>query len=269
MTTNEILQASLLDILFDNRNKNYGAYALRKDYNHRLLAATVTALTAAILLFTLISFGRKKSGEPKAKTESGPLVIRKVIFPPEKLQPLKAISKPAPKTASAKLVSNLVITKDFLVKQTEIPEINDLANKDISNVNVSGPPSDGITRSVQTTNTGSESTGSQNAKTDFKVEEREPEFPGGQEALIRFLRNNLNTPDDLQAGESKTVHIRFIVGAEGLVSNLEIVQSGGSEFDREVIRVCKKMPRWKPAFQNGSYVAVSYVLPVTFLGVEQ
>jgi protein TonB len=59
------------------------------------------------------------------------------------------------------------------------------------------------------------------------------------------------------------------VDKDGSVNTFEIVTSGGREFDNEVVRVCKKMPRWIPALQNGINVPVSYVLPVTFIGVEQ
>lgn len=272
MTTNEILQASLLDILFDNRNKDYGAYALRRGYNHRLLTATFGALAAAFLVFMMMSVGRKNLVEPKQTSESGPIIIHKLDFPPKPLQQPpkpKTISKPAPKIASIKVENNFVIEKDLRVKETEFPDLKDLASNEISNINSSGLPPDGKVKGTETTNTDSENAGTQGNESIFIAKEREPEFPGGQEALVRFLRNNLNTPDDLQAGETKTVHVRFLVGADGLVSKLEIVQSGGSEFDQEVIRVCKKMPRWKPAFQNGSNVAVSYILPVTFIGVEQ
>lgn len=272
MTTNEILQASLLDILFDNRNKDYGAYALRRGYNHRLLTATFGALSAAFLFFMLMLSGKKNSAEPSHISESGPIIIRKIELPTEKpQQPQKptTISKPAPKMASVKSVSKIVITDDSKVTKTEMPDIEELAGKEISNINSPGLPSDGKMQATETTNTSNENSVTQKEESKFKIDEREPEFPGGQEALIRFLRNNLNTPDDLQAGEKKMVHVRFLVGADGLVSKLEIVQSGGTEFDEEVIRVCKKMPRWKPAFQNGSNVAVSYILPVTFIGVEQ
>lgn len=272
MTTNEILQASLLDILFDNRNKDYGAYVLRRDYNYRLLVATCNAIVAAFLLLMLISFNKKNPEVTNQIPESGVVIIRKVDLPSEKAaqpQKSKAISRPAPKIASVKLVSNFVIAKDPLVKETDVPDPKDLENKEISNVNSPGLPSDGKTEATEITNVGTENSGTRGNESGFSADEREPEFPGGPEALIRFLKNNLKTPDDLQVGETKTVHIRFLVGTDGSVSNLEIVQSGGSEFDKEVMRVCKKMPRWKPAFQNGSNVAVSYVLPVTFIGVEQ
>jgi len=96
-----------------------------------------------------------------------------------------------------------------------------------------------------------------------------PEFPGGQEALLKFLSRHLDTPGELESGEKKMVRARFKVDVDGSVSLVEIVQTGGSLFDKEVIRVCKKMPGWKPAIQNGEAVPTSYVLPVTFIGVDQ
>ena len=101
------------------------------------------------------------------------------------------------------------------------------------------------------------------------ADERDPAFPGGQEALKQFISHNLNTPGILEDGERKVVQIRFKVDKDGTVNTFEIVTSGGGEFDREVVRVCKKMPRWIPAVQNGINVSVNYVLPVTFIGSEE
>ena len=69
--------------------------------------------------------------------------------------------------------------------------------------------------------------------------------------------------------QQKVVQIKFKVDKDGSVTTFEIVTSGGNEFDKEVVRVCKKMPRWTPAMQNGINIPVSYVLPVTFIGVEE
>jgi protein TonB len=60
-----------------------------------------------------------------------------------------------------------------------------------------------------------------------------------------------------------------MVAKDGTISTIEIVASGGNEYDKEVMRVCRKMPRWKPAIQNGEPATMSYVLPVTFMGLEQ
>jgi protein TonB len=76
-------------------------------------------------------------------------------------------------------------------------------------------------------------------------------------------------PDELQAGERRTVQVKFWVGEDGSVSRLEVVQSGGAAFDNEVIRVLRKMPKWQPAVQNGHPVAVTFTQPVTFQSVEE
>jgi protein TonB len=87
-------------------------------------------------------------------------------------------------------------------------------------------------------------------------------------ALQRFLSKYLNTPAALEAGEKKVVRIRFKVDKDGSVNSFEIVASGGGEYDNEVVRVCKKMPKWIPGIQNGVNVPVNYILPVTFIGIE-
>ena len=75
-------------------------------------------------------------------------------------------------------------------------------------------------------------------------------------------------PDDLQAGEKKKVLIRFQVDADGSVTGFEVLQSAGNTYDNEVIRVLKKMPKWKPAIQNNLPVSRSFTQPVIFMGVE-
>ena len=96
-----------------------------------------------------------------------------------------------------------------------------------------------------------------------------PSFPGGLEALTLFFSRNLSSPTDLEPGEKKVVLVRFVVGADGSITKAEIIQSGGDDYDREVLRAFKRMPRWNPAIQNGNKIAVSFTQPVTFVGVEQ
>lgn len=271
MTDKEILQASLLDILFDNRNKDYGAYVLRRDYRQRLLIALVSALGIASLFLSLNFYHKKDSVSPGSIVNKDSVIIHSYIIPvdkPKEPERQKELSKSVQKTAQVKFTSNIIIKDDNKLKETDVPDVTELSEKNISNKNNIGIPSNGIeniNNEGKDENNGTVT--NENGK--FIPVEREPEFPGGQEALIRFLKNNLNTPEDLSEGEKKTVKAIFIVGTDGMISGVDIVQSGGNIFDKEVIRVCKKMPRWKPALQNGSGVAVSYVLPVTFIGVEQ
>jgi protein TonB len=277
MTNNEILQADLLDIIFENRNKEYGAYALRTGYDRRLLTA-IGAAMSTILLFILINVLNKKdkASDPVTKANEG-YILKTIELPkpsepkaPEKKPAKMPVQKTAIPVAAIKYVSTIAIKPDNLVKVTT-PDIKQLDNKAIATITTVGKPFDGITK-PQDKPTGPEAGGAgvkPETETVFVVNERDPEFPGGQEALKRFLSNNLTTPEPLESGEMKIVKVRFKIDKDGSVSNLEIINSGGNEFDREVLRVCKKMPRWKPAIQNGINVPVSYVIPVTFMTLEQ
>ena len=148
----------------------------------------------------------------------------------------------------------------------------ELDGKEISDKTSDGKVADNIVvldkKPVEDPGTGTITT-SGPSQPDFVAEEKDPQFPGGQEALKQFLARNLGSPGDLEEGEKKVVKVKFKVEKDGSVTALEIVSSGGNDFDREVVRVCKKMPRWIPAVQNGINVPVSYVLPVTFIGTEE
>lgn len=278
MTNKEILQSDMLDILFDKRNKAYGAYALRRGYDQRMLLALGSGLAIifSVVLFTIISGNNDMPNDPLPQKEVLTLTTIEIPDAPDKpKEPEKPQVKPAaPKVikqvATAKNTANIKIEPDKIVKTTEMPEVTDLKEKQTGTENIAGEkPGNIVSITEKPANTGNgEGTGTEK-QSDFIINERAPEFPGGEEALARFLSRNLNTPEELEAGQKKAVRIGFTVGSDGSISVLEIVQTGGDMFDKEVVRVCKKMPRWKPAIQNGVQVPVSYVLPVTFIGTEQ
>lgn len=95
--------------------------------------------------------------------------------------------------------------------------------------------------------------------------EKPASFPGGHEAMLTFLKDNLVCPEsELAVGEKKVVVARFLIKPDGSASDIQISQPGGKNFDREVIRVLKKMPKWEPQLANGNPVAVSVTQPITF-----
>jgi len=275
MTNKEILKADLLDIIFENRNKEYGAYALRRGYNVRMLTALGAGLSV-ILVFALMNALKKETSVAghQVTKERNEVVIRSIQMPQEKPkepeQPKQAPkAKPSPKVAEIKF-TNPKITEDSKVKEP-LPPVEDLSGKLTSTQNITGIPDDGKEKSVtkQEDAVGTGTAGPSQPVADFIIQERDPEFPGGTEALKKFLARYLSTPDELEAGERKVVKVKFKVDKDGSVNTFEIVTSGGNEFDGEVLRVVKKMPRWVPAIQNGVNVPVSYVLPVTFIGMEE
>ena len=276
MKNSEILKANLLDIIFENRNKDYGAYDLRKNYNNRLLIALGTGLFV-ILLFIFINslHTDKKETTPIVNSKEG-IVLRTIELPremikePEKTKEV-AKKKPVVKIATINYSTPPKIEKDKEVRHAMVA-VKELDGKEISTETSDGKEADGKVvinkEPVEDPGTNTQNTVAQSHPL-FVADERDPAFPGGQEALKQFLARNLNTPEDLQNGEKKVVKIKFQVDKDGSVTTFEIVTSGGNVFDREVVRVCKKMPRWTPALQNGINVPVNYILPVTFIGVEE
>ncbi|MEO5948545.1 MAG: TonB family protein [Chitinophagaceae bacterium] len=277
MTNNQILQSNLLDIIFENRNKEYGAYALRKGYNKRLLLA-LTAGFFVLLFFVIIGTINKKKNTNIMKAEIPGIVIREIDLPEKKIEKskveeiaakAKAIKKILPKVAEVKFTSPPKIAE---VVKEPMAAIDDLEGKLTSDKNIEGDKAEkNIMKPTVVESAGEIGpvSGPAQPETVFTIQEREPEFPGGQEGLIKFLRRYLGTPENLGKEEKKVVRIRFKVEADGSINSFEIVTSGGLKFDNEVVRVVKKMPKWIPALQNGINVPVNYVLPVTFIGVEE
>jgi periplasmic protein TonB len=279
MTNNEIMQANLLDIVFENRNKEYGAYALRNGYNNRLLVSLGVGMSV-ILGFIFISNMNKKESTPVVDDKRNVMVLKEYKLPPEKIkEPVKPkeVAKAKPKVVAPVVskVAEVKFTTPVIkeVVKTPPPANNTLDGKTISDKNKEGEHDKGIDvlPAQPAGNGGGTGTAgtTEPKQSDFVIQEKDPEFPGGSAALQKFLSRYLTTPDELVAGEKKVVKIKFKVDKDGSVNTFEIVTSGGTEYDKEVVRVAKKMPKWLPAIQNGVNVPVSFVLPVTFIGLEE
>ncbi len=100
----------------------------------------------------------------------------------------------------------------------------------------------------------------------FVVVESMPEFPGGQQALFKYLSDNVKYPVIAQEnGIQGRVICQFVVNKDGSIVDVEVVRSGGDpSLDKEAIRVIKSMPKWKPGKQRGKPVRVKYTVPVNF-----
>lgn len=266
MTSNEILKADVLDILFDNRNKEYGAYVLRKNYNSRLGMASGISLSGVLLFLFLTQFNYSSKSESKTR-ENDEVVVTETLIPPIKKQEIIIPKQTTPRPpVKERTFVNLVIKDDKLVNNPMTTQ-DDLLNSLISNRNIDGPAANNIPIISQPVV--ENSVAKEEAKPLEIAPSREPEFPGGQAAWMNFLQRNLNAPSELEPGQKKTVSIRFFVSVDGAITDFEVVQSAGKNFDNEVIRVLKKMPRWKPAIQNGQPIARAFTQPVTFIGMEE
>jgi protein TonB len=262
MTSFEILKADVLDILFEHRNKAYGAYSLRKHYNQRLSFSLGIALSTILLLFLFNGVEKEKDASGFATHDVNLKSLAPEIKQPELPRPKLPSAAPV---AQKKFVDQFHISNDVIQQNT--PVMSDFDQATPGEADVAGQ-----TGTVQSAGTGNSAGTEPQAPTPPAKEEtiqREPEFPGGMQAWVTFLNRNLRVPEELEAGEKKTVLIRFLVDIDGSVNGFEVVQSGGRAYDQEVIRVLKKMPKWKPAIQNNLPVVRNFTQPVTFMGVDE
>jgi len=271
MLPEKIMQSDLLDILFENRNKNYGAYALRKSYNKRMIAAIGCTLLIALLFSILQSFHH-------SKTE----VITVNIVPPDrelvKLLPDKRVISQPSHTQTLNHVKQVVNSTPQIVDDNDkikpLPTTHELDNAVIGPVPSDGKDDDGIIQPPVELNKGTGIISSpiiEKIADDKPVKFAEvmPEFPGGTSALIKFILKNIHQPDDLQPGEQIKVVASLVVSKTGAVENVKIISSGRADLDKEVLRVINKMPLWKPGLQNGKAVSVYFNLPVTFKTADE
>jgi TonB family protein len=124
------------------------------------------------------------------------------------------------------------------------------------------------TPAVSSINTNTTNTNNTKVQTPSKPTEPKgiaPAFPGGAEAWSAFLRRDLYPPATLGEGEARETLVQFLVAKDGSVSDFKILQSAGEEFDKELLRVLKRTPKWKPAIENGRPVAATVTQRVVFV----
>ena len=97
----------------------------------------------------------------------------------------------------------------------------------------------------------------------YDVVEQMPSFPGGNEALMKFIKDNITYPDPEACVQGRVV-VKFIVERDGSISHAQVTRSIDPLFDKEALRVVNNMPKWIPGKQNGKTVRVSYNVPVSF-----
>ena len=261
MTSNEILKADVLDIVFDNRHKNYGAYLLRKYYNNRLGIALGGMLGFVLTIVLIISLNPSaREAIANSIRWNDTVTLSTIPVPPPEPPPATPLQQRVRQVASS---TNIVIADE-----TDVHTQQEISEAAVSGTDVAGPALAGATQPSLPENTNNQPSTIQETPPP-PLPNSAASFPGGQQAWMNFLNKYLRTPDELEAGQKRTVLVRFAVGEDGSITKFEIIQSGGAAFDNEVIRVLKKMPKWKPAVQNGQNVSVMFTQPVTFMAYEE
>lgn len=270
MESSKILSADILDIVFEGRNKDYGAYELRKTYNKRLLVSLIVMAGLCLLLFVGYILSNVISSGPSKEVIPQDVQLEEVKQEEKKEEPPPPPPKPPepPKVEMAKFTPPKIVKDEEVKEEEKPPEVEKLEDTKIGLTNQEGvkdegivaPPSDDAGKGVVEAPKKDDEDWD---KTFTKVE-IESEYPGGAAAWQRYLNRNLRYPQEAIDNEIQgAVVVQFIVDKEGNVSDVEAI-SGPNELRSEAIRVIRKSGKWTPAVQNGRQVKSYKKQPIVF-----
>ena len=275
MEKNTILKTSLLDIIFEGRNKEYGAYELRSQYNSRLAKAMAITLGLGLVTF-LSSFLTGFKTKEAIYVPEAPIVT---IVEVDKLEPPPVIPPPQQvqqQVATTTYVTPRIVPNEEVKPEEEIPEISELENTKISNVTKEGDAFVDIVAPPVTTGGVVEGPKKDDENIAYLKVEIEAEFPGGNAAWAKYVTREMerNVDELLNDGRSGSVEVMFIVDKEGSVSDVKTLPCGesgvknclgaGTKLAEIAINAIRKGPRWKPAIQSGRQVKAYRRQVVTF-----
>jgi protein TonB len=269
MEAKQILKADWLDILFEGRNKEYGAYDLRRTYNRRITIALIGTVVLILLILIGSAIAKKLNKDTSVvqmKTAETTLQQIKPNEPPPPPPP------PPPKLPPPPPVATIQFTPPKVVKDEEVikppPEIKQIEEAKVDVKTVEGtkdlgivaPPSDEKGTNV----VAPPAEKKEDPDKVFTKVEIEAQFPGGPQAWTRYVTRAIQSQiDEFTDADYGTCVVRFIVDKTGTVSDVQATTMKGSKLAEIAVNAIRKGPKWTPAQQNGRFVNAYRLQPVT------
>ena len=273
MTNAQLATASLDDIVFDGRNRHYGAYELRALYQRHVSRALViaTAILALILLFPLMAQLLAKVRPVVVPTfvEAKPFQFDPTIPLPAITPPLAAVKPPTmpPQPPTVRNVAMVVAKEEAVEPDEKVPSQDELLEKQSGTRDSNGDPNAGKTVAAELPPGPEDAPTAELVNKVYISVEHMPELPtgGGTAAIVGAIQRAVRYPSlALRNGVEGKVFVSFTVDAKGEVTDVKIVKGLGSGLDEETMRAIKTLPRFIPGKQNGNDVSVSFTVPVTY-----
>ncbi len=258
--------SKLNEVIFENRNKNYGAYVIRESYNDSLIKSLACLSSIIVLVFGSVYVYNKTNAVNMAE--------KITIFNDPKLDLLEYVAKvdltpivePVQNTAVAATAPAGTIGTTIVDEAIETTSVNidnalsGVGSPTATGLSTTGSETSTITIISPVINTAPVSTEA------VIVAEEMPEFEGGVAGLMRYIGQNISYPATArEIGKEGTVYVSFVVNESGNVESAKVMRGIGYGCDEEVLRVMNKMPRWKKVGKNAGHpVKVRFNIPVSF-----
>jgi protein TonB len=244
------------DIVFEDRNKEYGAYRLRKRYNRNV---TISLLIGILILATAIitPYLNAKASENKSKRAEKEVQIKmeKLDQPNEQAPP-----PPPPPPPPTDVVQQQKYVPPVVVDSIKPEDVKQLMTADQAQTDVKNTEVVEVQQQVK-----EEVQEAEPEQQPFIVVEEMPEFPGGTVELQKWLMEHTQYPEIAKENNIQgKVIVRFCVTPKGGVSQVSVLKGVDPELDKEAMRVVTTLPPFKPGKQGGKPVPVWYMVPIAF-----
>ena len=270
----DLISRDCTEMVFEGRNKEYGAYRLRKNAGKRNLYSLITIFIAALAIWGGISLVKFVESRTKSVAQTSVAELSALNQPKKKaeVKQQKKVKLEQPEKVVERVKSSVKFTAPVIKKDDEVKPEDELKTQDelmstktaIGALDVKGnDDANGEVLKIK------EAVAQPEPKPEvekvFDVVEQMPSFPGGPSALMEWLSNNVKYPVVAQEnGVQGRVVVSFVVERDGSITDVKVVRCVDPSLDREASRVVRAMPRWIPGKQNGSAVRVKYNVPVAF-----
>jgi protein TonB len=273
MENESLLRKSMDDIVFDGRNKAYGAFQLRRMYDKHMSRAMITGMLFFLLAVSSPQIIRMIKGFLPEKTDD--LVMREVtLAEPPPIDPKKPPPPPPPKIDPPPIKDQIKFVPPVVKKDEEVleeepppPTVEEIKDKEISTETKKGEE-DGVDASLAEPGNAPAPPVLEEPKEEepFAYVEQMPTFPDGQEAMYKYIYEKIKYPAIAREnGIAGQVIVQFVVSKEGDIQKARVVRGIGGGCNEEALRVVNGMPRWKPGKHNGRAVPVTFTLPIKFV----
>ncbi len=274
MSKIDLISNEWTDLVFEGRNQAYGAYKLRKGTAKRNVWALIIVGLAAALLY--LGLQLQKMAEANKKVENTQAVELAKLNTEKKEAKVekKEIIKQEPEKVVEQVKSSVKFTAPVIKKDSEVKEEDEIkldevqkSDKAVGAFTVEGNDEVGgaVLKAKEDIAAPEPPKHVVEETKIFTVVEQMPMFPGGDGALMGYLRDNIHYPTvAAENGVQGRVVVGFVVERDGSITDVNILRGVDPSLDREAMRVVKSMPKWTPGKQNGSAVRVKYQVPVSF-----
>ena len=268
------------EIVFEGKNKDFGAYKLRESSVSRHTKAIVWVLIAvAIILVALILSVNGVFSKPEDEQVAVTTVQDLTTFEAEEEQEeeieeeqFQLPPEPEEIIAPEEVANQQQVTELLIVEDEQLEEDKQVKNQEDVMDNEAALGAVDITEGTNDLNKVMVKEQvieapkvEEEQPVSIAMVEQKPEFPGGEAAMYKWLGDNIVYPSAAsEEGVQGRVVVEFVVGKDGSISNVKVVRPRHPALDKEALRVVKAMPKWLPGRNNGQPVKVTYTLPVTF-----